>query len=242
MPPDDPVEEVPVETPPAVTQAQLAALLADQKRTIEAQMKAANKAAQDEVAALKAQLAASQAPKEPTPAPDDLKGQLELVQTRHAREMEALKNQLSSLSQEKDNERKKRLETERTSELTRALQKADCLDIQAGLKLYRDDCEYDTTDERWYFRTKAGGVVSVEDGIAEALPSYLKRPQLSGGGSGSQPGAPKAQRQRALQEAIAVLETLKKKASQSNQGADRIAYLDQKKLVDRLTREATATK
>lgn len=245
MPPDEQVEEqTPVQqTPPAnqpsstaFTQEDVNRLMNTHKKALKAELDEVKK----QIAAKDQELAALRQRMEPQPLPDDLKGQLELLQKKHDRQMELLEKQLNEERKNREAEYQKRLDAERDRLLEAALAKAQCIDTEVGYRAFLPQCFYDADEQRWLFRLKSSNVVSIEAGIAEELPPYLKRPQAAGRGSGSYTSSatPKAEaKKQALVDAKAREAKAKAIAQSSNRESDRVAWREAFKEVQRLEKE-----
>src|SRR5207237_1549062 len=69
--------------------------------------------------------------------------------------------------------------------LSSALTKNRCIDIDVGLKIFRDQIVWDPVAKNFMFKRKDGTVCSILDGVAAEIPSYLVEAAAQGGGSGS---------------------------------------------------------
>lgn len=233
-------EEPEVETPPAprvFTQEEVNRMLADHKRSLKTdldKMKAEREADRQAMEELRLKLT----PAEPVIEPTDVKGQIELLTNKTAREKAELQSQITQLKKEKDEERLSRLKTERDRELTEALNTNDCIDIVAGRAIFESKCKYDEEDSRWWFITKNDNLVSILDGITEEIPTYLRKAKIAGSGSGSSSGNIKQQeKKKKLELEQQALATLATKAQRSGQVQDRIAWIQKKREVDALRKE-----
>ena len=74
------------------------------------------------------------------------------------------------------------------SRLMDALNKNRCIDLDVGVKIFREQVEYDAATRDYKFKRKDGTVVSILDGITEEIPAYLVQSATDGGGSGATGG------------------------------------------------------
>jgi hypothetical protein len=178
----------------------------------------------------------------PPPAPDDVQGQLTLMAERHRREVEGLTTQIETLKKQGEAEVRRRREVERDRELTESLTKAECTDLKVGKRLFAPQIIYDDVDDKWVFQLEKGsGIVSIEEGIEEELPDYLRKARSRGVGSGSSGNGSGGTRNLSTQ--ARQLETEEKKleklalAAKSGKPSDIQQYQVQKAEVTRRKRE-----
>lgn len=178
------------------------------------------------------------------PAAKDFNGRLELLESRHAREIDALKQELNTAKADRETEKKSRLEGERDRLITEALSKQQCRDSRAGKRIFLPQVEFDDIENRWMYRTNKNNLVEVEDGIAEEMPDYLKPPQMNGGGSGTGSVPPKAKAKAATLAAEEKKLADLKSAAQKN-GAPTsamVAFTKQQRKVEELKQELALIK
>lgn len=213
-----------------LTQEDLNKILAKERRTFQAKLDEQKESHRAEIEKLK--------PVSNEPAPEDLRGQMELLSKRHEREQQTLQAQLQQYKVDLEIEKRKRLETQRDKELSDALSMSQCIDMKAGHRYFLPDIEYDPEEERWMFRTASGNLVSISDGVAEAIPAYLRPATVNSGGSGSTRGSPqKAARQRNLEAEKKKLQELHETAKKSGRQQDLVDYKKQKAQVAKLESE-----
>lgn len=124
--------------------------------------------------------------KKPEVPPDDVQGQLNILNEKHKREMEGLVGKLTDVEKKLSTSEEKRLLIERDKDLDAALIKSGCHDLKAGRRIMIPQTVYDQVDEKWIFNLeKTGGTVSIEEGVEEELPDYLRKARVERGGSGS---------------------------------------------------------
>ncbi len=173
-------------------------------------------------------------------APDPTKlGEIEILERKYQRQIDELKEKFSQSDKERENEKARRMQTEKDKELGDALTAVQCQDLVMGRRYFNPQIEWDTVEDRWMYRTKSGGLVSILDGVTDELPASLKPPAMAGGGSGSGGAPPKRLAKKAELEAAKVKLTQMEKAARESRGnAGLVAQWNiQKKLVDKLTAE-----
>lgn len=168
---------------------------------------------------------------DPNPAPDDLKGQLALLERKSKEQLEKVTSELEREKQAREDEKKRRLASEKMSLIDHGLSKAnvrpDALNV--ARKFFEDRVNYDEDENKFDYEMESGGTVSVEEGIVAELPAYLRNPELPGGGSGTTSGKGSTEKKR--------LETEKEKLAKLGEAANSgqtnavLAYRKQKKLV-----------
>lgn len=104
---------------------------------------------------------------------------------RHQAMLASLNKRLEQEIKVREDLERKGLERERDRALTEALVKNNVVDVNAGVKLLRDQMEYDPDKEAWLFKTKDGLFMQPDEGVADSLPDFLRRPMGGPGGSGS---------------------------------------------------------
>ena len=126
-------------------------------------------------------------------------------------------------------------EADRDRQLTRALETAQAVSIDGGIKYFREDVFWDEDESTWYLidpKTKAH--VSIEQGVGEQLPTYLKKPKTAAGGSGSE-GPGQGDGTSADNAKNSVIE-LGKRIKESGRGtSDVAAYLKAKRQLRQIT-------
>jgi hypothetical protein len=173
---------------------------------------------------------------DPTPAPGDLKGQLELLEKKMQRQAETLNNELTAARKERDKERDRRLTTERDKEIGDALTAAGCNDMIGGRRYVTPQVEYE--DDKWVFRTKKDNIVSILEGVAEELPAYLRQAQMANGGSGFSSSSTKSlAKVKLLEMEKKTLAELKAKAEKTANPNDILSFTRQKKKIEALEAE-----
>jgi hypothetical protein len=113
------------------------------------------------------------------------------IKDRANKRIGALEKKLQQEIDKREAEETKNLEQQRDSMLAEALVKNRCVDVSAGVKLLRDNMEYDPEETTWKYKTEEGLYMEPSAGVAEQLPDYLRESALPGkGGSGSRGGQP----------------------------------------------------
>lgn len=235
----DPPEPAPVDPPvppKQVSQDDINRIMAKERRHFEKKLQEIRDQHEKEMLSLK------EKQKEDPPAPDDLRGQMELMERKHKREVEGLTTRQQELEKTLAAEKQRRLETERDRELSEALSVVGCIDGTAGRRYFLPEIEFDEESTKWMYRTAKGNLVSIADGVAEAMPPYLRPAKLDGGGSGSSKGgSTKATRAKQLEEAKRKLADLYDTTRKSGaKQSDINAYTQQKRLVQRLESEVAS--
>jgi len=193
----------------------------------------------------------SQPAPDPEPNPGaigdpNVAGQLELLQKRHEREVQNLKEQIELLTSEATQERKKRRTVERDRLLSEALQLAGVAEKAKvpATRHFLHNIEWDDIDGEWYYKTKGGNFVPIHEGVAEEMLDIFRSPKTSRGGAGTTNGAPprRAAVQKDLERERAKLEQIKQKVSRTNSGAALQEYNRQKRLVSSLEQKLNSMK
>ena len=118
---------------------------------------------------------------------------------------------INDLKQQFENEKRARSEAEKArmaamkdAELANALTKNRCVDIEIGLKIFRDQVDVDLPSGKFVFKRRDGSVVPLLEGIASDLPPYLVEATAANGGAGSggSRGVPSEQEIQKLRKAM----------------------------------------
>lgn len=176
------------------------------------------------------------------PPDDDLKGRLKLLENQHKSEVEGIKAKLDAETKKREVAEKRRKEVERDSLIREGLRLAGCrADAEAmGASHFVGQVELNEEEEKWQFRLKDGGTVTIAEGIKAELPDYMKEPSITGGGSGSRGGSAKLEGKKSqLQAAKDKLNKLKE-ASDGGNEASLTLYMQQKRIVQSLEKELSA--
>jgi hypothetical protein len=216
------------------TQEDVNRLLQKEKKGWDRKFEEAQAQTQKTIAELQARIPVVEPPK------DDLKGQMELMENRYKQQITSLQQQVETTSSQLKLETIRRLETERDKELNEALAAVCCIDPIGGQRYFKEQLEYDDSDQKWLFRTKSGGLVTILDGVTESLPPYLRPSQMPQGGSGTPSrGSPKlASKQRQLDVEKKKLADMHEKTSKTGgRMSDVLAYKKQKEIVTALERD-----
>lgn len=103
--------------------------------------------------------------------------------------------QLQSMQQALDKEKQARqtaeeagILKERDAMLASILNNLDVVDSEGAKRFFLPQLEYDADTGSWLYEMKDGLRVAPEKGIADELPTWLKKPQTTGG-AGSRPGS-----------------------------------------------------
>jgi hypothetical protein len=182
----------------------------------------------------------AQLEKKPDPPADDVQGHLNLLNEKHKRELDGLTGKIDELSKKLTVSEEKRLETQRDKELDAALIKAGCNDLKGGRRQMLPQLSYDAVDEKWLFNLeKTGGTVSIDEGVEEELPDYLRKPKAERGGSGSTTSdRARKQKSNELEAGEKQLQAMKDKiAATGGKPQDLLTYQQQKRRVEALKKE-----
>lgn len=180
----------------------------------------------------------------PTDPPKDVQGQIELLQAKHQREIEAMTAKVAELATTAAKEKELRERTERDKLLQEALQKAHCTDLLMGTRFFLPQIVMDPVDG-WMYTTKSGNIVSIEDGVAEEMPAYLKPSDMVRGGSGALNGSPAkiSEKRKILEQEEKKLEKVEKEARLNPRNSSLIVQANQqKRKVETLRKELLVTK
>lgn len=190
---------------------------------------------------LRNQIAALSEEKPPVSDPNDLKGKLELMESRYKKQIDDLNKKIGEAELARRDEHSRRLETERDKELSDGLAAAQCKDSANARYIFLPRIKYDDTEQKWLYHLVKGGTVSIADGVAEEMPDYLKPASLQGGGSGSSTGSPKrATQMKAIDHEKKILDELEARAKKSGRMQDVAVHQKQKRKVQQLERELSA--
>lgn len=118
-----------------------------------------------------------------------MEGQIELLQTKHQRQLEELRKEIETEKVAREAAEKKAFETRRDNEIYKALEVAGCIDSRIGYRVLAPEVQYDAEENNFFMHTKGGKLVGLEEGVREFLPDYLKRPATDASGSGSKTGS-----------------------------------------------------
>jgi hypothetical protein len=110
--------------------------------------------------------------------------------------------------------------TNRDRILSDSLNQHGVVSLDGGLKFFRDDLTFDEETEEWSYSTKDGARYSIPEMVQKFTPDWLKKPAQQGGGMG---GA-KPQGLAAQKAAVQHVQSLHKKALQTSNQADSMAY------------------
>lgn len=231
-PPGDPAE-------PKFSDKDMAAMRRKHERELKIQ--------QQEKAALEVRLAALENPAPPPTPPSDpadkAAGELEILQARHAREMDQAKNDAAEARKIAEDERKMRRNVERDRSLENAMMLSGVAEKAKpyATTYFRERIVWDKVDDCWVYKTKIGNLVDITDGVGEEMPDMFKRPAATRGGAGTQSGLPpsRARVSAQLDEARATLELLKAKGGKDT--ANVLAFTKQLRVVAQLEAKVNAT-
>lgn len=180
------------------TQEQLNSILADHKRTLQAE----NAGLKEQIGQLSKQWEEFQTmlssmvgeegelEEEPETASsgeseDEINKRLAWLQKKHQQELDALRGTVENEKKLRMDAEERRKLTERDSALADALVKNDVVSLEGGMKYFRDNLYYDDPTGKWKYRAKDGLTFDIDEGIREELPPWLKKPSSTVGGSGS---------------------------------------------------------
>lgn len=141
------------------------------------------------------------------------------IQKRADRRVQSLEKRLEQEIGYREQLEQRRLEQDRDQMLADALVKNNVVDVRAGLKLFRDNMEYDPDEQSWKFKTEEGLYMDPGSGLAESLPDWLRKPMGGPGGSGARGSTP-SMSQTQLQNKKKNLGELEKKAHSSGDARD----------------------
>ena len=184
------------------------------------------------------ELKSGKVPNPDKPLPDDYQGQIDLLSSRHKKELLNIQEQLSQEKSIREAEEKKRMNIEKEREIYQGLQDAGCRkDAESiGLSHFQGQVIFDDEDEKWVFKRKNGGTVSIADGIQEELPDFLKEPASSRGGSGSRSGTKKEAARKELDELEKQLDK-QRQLGRSGKSAEILKYQRLKREVEKKRNE-----
>jgi len=233
-------DDIPVGGSPKHSDKDMAAM----RRKHERELKIRDKAFAEQEARLSA--LENPAPADPPPSGDPADknaGELELMQKRHAREMEAARNDAAEARKIAESERLKRRNVERDRSLESALTLAGVAD---KAKVYAKDhfekkIIWDDVDGQWVYKTKLGNLVEIADGVSEEMPDMFKRPAATRGGAGTQTGLPPTRARISAQLQIEQQKLAQIKALGGKQNSNVLAFTKQLRLVQQLEAQVSAT-
>lgn len=178
----------------------------------------------------------SRPPTPPSSQDDSVDGRIKLLEQRYKSEVTSLKESVDQEKQLRVKETERRRAVERDRELSEALQLAGCRPdaLEVAARYMLASIVFDDGDEKWVYNIRAGGVVSIRDGVAAELPDYLKDSSIKSGGSGSKSGNKASIKEAKLKTEREKLETLSKVALASGSEQDIAAYQIQKRVVQQL--------
>lgn len=175
----------------------------------------------------------------------ELEGRIELLEKKHARQLEELQKQVQAAEQARVAAEQKARLTTRDTLLKQALAEAKCVDVNGGFRILLPEVVYDEDEEDWRIQTPQGNLVTFSEGVKEMLPDYLKPASTQVGGSGSKTGSPaRRQKMTELESAKKRLEELKQDAKARPNNVTAIdSWNRQKRIVAKLESElASLTK
>jgi hypothetical protein len=152
-----------------------------------------------------------------------------------------LQKQLDSERSEKEAIRQKGILEKKRAEITSVLDKVGVSTIEGGLKWYTDQVEYDVEQDRFFMKSRDGEVISLEEGIKNTVPDWLKSSKgRSGAGSGQGDGdSTPLDITKKIEDMSKEVETLRQTAASSGQDQDIIAFNSKHKELARLQKEQT---
>lgn len=182
-------------------------------------------------------------PPNPNPPSKELQGQLELQQKKHDRELEAFRKEIDELKTVAQDEKRKRMDTELKKLIQDALSKSGCRDLLAGERYFLPQIQWDEVENQYIFNTKKGSVLSIEDGIQDELPDYMRSPAMQGGGSGARSGGTRnSEKRRMLEQEKAKLVELKTNARKNGgKSEDVVQVTRQQRKVAELEAQLSST-
>lgn len=246
--PDDPAGgDPPADDPPEskFTQAEVDKFVERRLASVRRENEKALKTVQDQVALANQQnkellekLEALTKPQDP-PGSRELQGQLDLQAKRHEQETVALKKEIEELRISAAQEKQLRMATELRKQLQDALNKAGCRDLLVGERFFLPQIQFDEVEGQYIFNTKKGTVLSVEEGVADELPDYLRVPAMQTGGSGTRNGATRnSEKRRMLEDAKRELKELKESAHKGGGKPDLVTkVMQQQRKVNELEKQ-----
>jgi hypothetical protein len=177
-----------------------------------------------------------------------LQGKMEVQKQKFERELELLKVKADEAEKGRIAAEEKQRLVERDTEIQQALVAAGCLPaaMVAGMRYFIPSVEWDADEGDhglWLFKTANGHTLTIAEGIAAELPSYMKSSTLVGGGSGTSSSKDKkrVELQNNLKDAETKLADLQK-AMRASRNEPRLMadVMQQEKLVKRLRAEISA--
>lgn len=169
----------------------------------------------------------------------DVQGRLAILESTHNKAIEGIQAKLTAAEQTAQKERNDRMALLKSTKLQDALDKAGCRkDAQKlGQNHFANQVVWDDDTNDWMFTLSAGGLVTVEAGVAAELQDFMKDPAIKASGAGGNPqkGGVKAKKLEAEKKK---LEELEKRAKASGRDPDIVAAMQQKRLVGQLEAEA----
>jgi hypothetical protein len=150
---------------------------------------------------------------------DSVESLIKGIQKRADTKVQSLEKKLEKEIEYREDLEQKRLEQDRDQLLADALVKNNVVDVKAGLKLFRENMEFDPEEESWKFKTDEGLYMDPGAGLAESLPDWLRKPMGGPGGSGARGSSPSVM-QTQLQNKKKQLGELGKKAQSTGDARD----------------------
>lgn len=223
----------PPETPKTFTQDEVNALLAKNKKALQAELAKERQERESLTKKLDDFLNASAPPKDDPKAKTE-EGRLEAIEKRYQRQMDELQSKIKEQETRANQEHQRRIEGERDRLLDEALTQAGCIDLKAGRRFFLPDITREDEDgnpaDTWLLKTNSGKLIDIATGVMETLPKYLRNPAVNVGGSGTSGGGPKAKDKDALKKLESELEALKAEAmAQGPRGNAALVKYEQKK-------------
>jgi len=216
---------------------------AKMRRSYERRMREMQAEFDKKIAGLEAKISTTPPPPPPSADSDSQdSGKIELLTRRWEQREKELQAQIDAQNTAMEQERKRRLELQRSRMLDDALLKAGVSEknMKIARRYFGPDVVWDELDETFMFKTPSGNMVSIDDGVQEFLPDNLKPSKILRGGAGTHGGMPSSnatRSQRALDEAKAKLAEYKAAATKNPNNALMSQFSKQKQIVARMERE-----
>lgn len=149
---------------------------------------------------------------------------LRKLERKSERELKAKEDKLASLEAQLEKEKATRRDLLRSKLLDDALDAAGgVVDRKLALRYFSPQVVWDEDTEEWLYKTDSGDLTDISDGVILEMPEHLKPSKLRAGGSGTNKTKPAVSRSAVktkLDEAIAELAVLEKRAKGARNGSD----------------------